>query len=318
MDISQLPPELLDLVFGQFADIVFSDDPNLTLWKDMLPLVGVSRQWRALATRHVYKFLFIECHDEEEVVSEDEMDDTESTDQSSYPLPPLWLTNISLFQHDNLNQYARNIIMYVDASINFSMFILQAVDLLKFETITWSNLQYLDICVDTAIEDPDNNADNNNDTMAQNLEQAAGLLARHFTNIKHLRIFADKSHMSYKPTATFSNKLLNLTAKHLSSLITFLPTRLQLSTFTSQLTKLRLTFARVETCYIPHVFSETLKELYINCAPRKFPWDCFTKTTSSEQITFVNLTTLTIIFRPPEDTPLQELLSTADSSAQLI
>ncbi|KAJ2663249.1 hypothetical protein IW148_002582 [Coemansia sp. RSA 1199] len=217
MDISQLPPELLDLVFGQFADIVFSDDPNLTLWKDMLPLVGVSRQWRALATRHVYKFLFIECHDEIEVVSEDEMDDTESTDQSSDPLPPLWLTNISLFQYNNLNQYARNIIIYVDASINFSMFILQAVDLLKFETITWSNLQYLDICVDTAIEDPDNSADNNNDTMAQNLEQAADLLARHFTNIKHLRIFADKSHMSYKPTATFSNKLLNLTAKHLTS-----------------------------------------------------------------------------------------------------
>ncbi|KAJ2111218.1 hypothetical protein GGF48_005519, partial [Coemansia sp. RSA 921] len=120
MDITQLPSELLDLVFGQFANILLSDDPNLTLWKDVLPLVGVSRQWRALATRHVYKYLFIECHDEEEVVDEDEMDDTESIDQ-----------------------------------------------------ITWSNLQYMDICVNTAIENPDNSADNNNDTMAQNLEQAA-------------------------------------------------------------------------------------------------------------------------------------------------
>ncbi|KAJ2229572.1 hypothetical protein EV180_001426 [Coemansia sp. RSA 518] len=310
MDITQLPSELLDLVFGQFANILLSDDPNLTLWKDVLPLVGVSRQWRALATRHVYKYLFIECHDEEEVVDEDEMDDTESIDQSSCLLPPLWLTNICLFQHNNINQYARNIIIYVDASISFSNFIFQTVDLLKLGTVTWSNLQYMDICVNTAIENPDNSADNNNDTMAQNLEQAASLLARHFTNIKHLRIFADKSHLSYKPTATFSNKLLNLTAKHLTSLITFLPTRLQLSTFTSQLTKLRLTFAHVDTCYIPHVFSDTLKELYINCAPRKFPWDCFTKTSGSQQITFVNLTALTIIFRPPEDTPLQELLST--------
>ncbi|KAJ2175712.1 hypothetical protein GGH16_000592, partial [Coemansia sp. RSA 560] len=252
MDITQLPSELLDLVFGQFANILLSDDPNLTLWKDVLPLVGVSRQWRALATRHVYKYLFIECHDEEEVVDEDEMDDTESIDQSLCLLPPLWLTNICLFQHNNINQYARNIIIYVDASISFSNFIFQTVDLLKLGTVTWSNLQYMDICVNTAIENPDNSADNNNDTMAQNLEQAASLLARNFTNIKHLQIFADKSHLSYKPTATFSNKLLNLTAKHLTSLITFLPTRLQLSTFTSQLTKLRLTFAHVDTCYIPH------------------------------------------------------------------
>ncbi|KAJ1897855.1 hypothetical protein LPJ66_003116 [Kickxella alabastrina] len=271
---SQLPFVILNRILRVAID---TNEHNIDAWADRLPLLGVCRGWREVATGLVYCNAVLDGSSKYGLGFVEHSNDTAVEDK-------LVNTNIGLIKATRNTHLVKTVTIKIDYFEYYRSLLAEANSIFSFETSDWSRVSRLNI---------DGYLDNNNNDIGSEFQSDIMNDANEFTRqmAKYMpgvdRLTNMTWHNNAPPIFDMTGLLSQMYLRNLKYLYSYEPFTLAESVEPANFTQLTTLIINMNHMqYIPYVCCQNLQTLVLSNVTSAFSWSKLVNTKQAQTIVF--------------------------------